>query len=176
MAPTYDADKYPLAMQEAGRALRDLIRRNTVKLKDGSGELLINGVAGYLAYYIDLLPDVLRVKPTVRGKGKSIHTTLYVEIAPGVNVLEKSSKVRETAHQVLEEQLGLQVNKEIKVIIKPVPHPKVRRATKPSLVHQKQPSGVKVGTELEDFPLEITRSSQEKKESQTIEGTPECPR
>ena len=31
LASIYDAEKYPLAMQEAGRALRDLVRRDTIR-------------------------------------------------------------------------------------------------------------------------------------------------
>ena len=31
LAAIYDADKYPLAMQESGRALRDLVRRDTIR-------------------------------------------------------------------------------------------------------------------------------------------------
>jgi hypothetical protein len=103
------------------------IRRTTVRLKDGSGELMMNGVAGHLTYYVDLLPDILRVKPTVRSTGKSVHVALYVETAPGINVPEKSREIRETAQRVLEDQLGLQVKREIKVMIKPVPYPKTSR-------------------------------------------------
>jgi len=141
-------------------------RRSTVRLRDGSGELMMDGVAGYLVYYVDLLPDVLRVKPTVRSKGRSVQATLYVETAPGVNVLEKSGEVRETARQVLEEQLGLQVNGEIGVIIKPVPHPKVRRSTERSLPSAKRP----VEAKLEDYApsLELAEPPQGEQEDRTI--------
>jgi len=103
------------------------IRRSTVRLKDGSGELMMSGVTEHLSYYVDLLPDVLRVRPVVQSAGKSIRVTLNVETAPGVSVLEKSDEVRQTAHQVIEEQLGLNVKGEIKVVIKPVPDPKSHR-------------------------------------------------
>jgi len=107
------------------------IRRSTVKLKDGSGELLMNGVAGHLAYHIDLLPEVLRVKPDVKSAGKSVRASLYVETSPGVSVIEKSGEIRQTARQVLEEQLGLQVKGDIKVAIKPVPYPRPRGGRRP---------------------------------------------
>lgn len=103
------------------------IRRSTVKLKDGSGELMTDSVGGHLAYSIDQLPDVIRVKPTVQSKGKSVRASLYVETGPGVNVPQKSAQIAETARQVIEEQLGLRISKEIKVVIKPVPYPQARR-------------------------------------------------
>ena len=103
------------------------IRRSTVRLKDGSGELMMSGITGHLSYYVDLLPDVLRVRPVVQSMGKSVRVTLNVETAPGVNVLEKSEEVRQTARQVIEGQLGLNVKGGIRVVIKPVSHPKSHR-------------------------------------------------
>jgi hypothetical protein len=103
------------------------VRKNTVKLKDGSGELVMNGVAGHLVYYVDLLPDVLRVRPYVQSTGSGVRATLHVETAPGVHVPTKSGEVRETARRVLEEQLGLRIKGDIKVVVKPVPPPRDRR-------------------------------------------------
>ena len=107
------------------------IRRSTVKLKDGSGELMMNGIAGHLAYYVDLLPEVLRAKPSVKSTGRGVQATLYVETAPGVSVLEKSAEIRQTARQVLEDQLGLRVKGDVRVVIKPVPYPKAHRGRHP---------------------------------------------
>jgi hypothetical protein len=98
-------------------------RRRTVRLRDGSGELTTNGIGEHLSYYIDMLPDVVRVQPAIRSKGKNVSATLYVETAPGINVPGKSSQVRETARYVLEEQLGLQVRDEIRVVIRPASFP-----------------------------------------------------
>jgi len=106
------------------------IRRKTVRLRDGSGELMMDGIAGHLAYYIDLLADVLRVKPKVVSKGKSVQVELYVETAPGVNIPAKSAEIRDTARQVVEEELGLQLKGEVKVVIKPVSYPQKRRKTR----------------------------------------------
>ena len=102
-------------------------RRKTVKLRDGSGELMMDGVSGHLSYYVDMLPDVMNVKPQVQSKGKSVEVRLYVETAPDVSIPDKTAEVRETARQVLEEQLGLRIRKEIQVLIKPVAHPQIRQ-------------------------------------------------
>jgi uncharacterized alkaline shock family protein YloU len=115
------------------------IRRSTVKLKDGSGELMMNGITGHLAYYVDLLPEVLRAKPSVKSTGKGVQATLYVETAPGVSILEKSAEIRQTARQVLEDQLGLRVKGDVRVVIKPVPYPKVHRARHPLPATAPQP-------------------------------------
>lgn len=99
------------------------IRRNTVKLRDGSGELMLNGVEGLLSYHIDLLPDVLRAKPSVQSARKGIRVSLYVETAPGVNIPQKAEQIRATSRKVIEDQLGLQIKPEIEVLIKPSPYP-----------------------------------------------------
>jgi hypothetical protein len=101
-------------------------RRSTVKLKDGSGELMMNGIAGHLAYCVDLLPEVLRARPSVKSTGRGVRATLYVETATGVNIPGKSAEIRETARHVLEDQLGLRVKGDVRVVIKPVPYPKSR--------------------------------------------------
>jgi hypothetical protein len=109
------------------------IRRKTVRLVDGSGELMMDSVSGHLAYYIDTMPDVLRVKPSVRSRGKSVRASLYVETLPGVSVIDKSNEINATARQILEDELGLNVDGDIKVVIKPVPYPKGhRRTTRPA--------------------------------------------
>lgn len=102
------------------------LRRGTVRLRDGSGALVMNSVAGQLAYAIDLLPGVLRVRPTVRSSGKAVDARLYVETASGVNVPAKSVEIKETARRVLEEELGLQIKREVQVVINPIPQPRAR--------------------------------------------------
>jgi hypothetical protein len=109
-------------------------RRKTVRLKDKSGELMVDSIAGHLIYHLDLLPDVLGVRPMVSSKGKSLSTTIYIETPPDVNVPQKSAEVKETARKVIEDQLGLQTKGEIKVIVRPVAYPKI------SPVEQKRPT------------------------------------
>ena len=100
------------------------LRRRSVRLKDGSAEVVMDGVAEHLSYYVDLLPDVIRVQPAVQSTGKSVEAAIYVDTAPGINVPEKSREIKETATDVLENQLGLQIKGEVKVVVRPVPYPK----------------------------------------------------
>jgi hypothetical protein len=99
-------------------------RRKTVSLQDSSGEVMIDSINGHLTYHLDLLPDVLRVRPRITSKGKAVRATVYIETPPDVNVPQKSAEVQATTRQVLEEQLGLQT-KDIKVVVRPVAYPKL---------------------------------------------------
>ncbi len=103
-------------------------RRKTVQLKDKSGEVMVDSISGHLTYHLDLLPDVLRVRPVVSSRGKSLRTTLYVETPPDVNVPTKSAEVKETARKVIEDQLGLQTKGDIKVVVRPIAYPKISPA------------------------------------------------
>jgi hypothetical protein len=62
-----------------------------------------------------------------------VRASLYVETLPGVSVIDKSNEINATARQILEDELGLNVDGDIKVVIKPVPYPKGhRRTTRPA--------------------------------------------
>jgi antitoxin component of RelBE/YafQ-DinJ toxin-antitoxin module len=109
-------------------------RRKTVQLKDKSGELMVDSIGAHLTYHLDLLPDVLRVRPEVSSRGKTLRATIHVETPPDVNVPQKSAEVKETARKVIEEQLGLQTKGDIRVIVRPIAYPKI------SPIEQKRPS------------------------------------
>lgn len=112
------------------------LRRRTVRLRDGGGELMMDGLSGHVAYHIDQLSDVLRVRPEIESKGKSVRAALYVETGPDVSVPEKSAEIREVTRRVIEEQLGLELKGDIKVVIKPLSYPKVARSGRPTEIKQ----------------------------------------
>lgn len=139
--------------------------RKTVRLKDGGGELVVDGISEHLIYYVDRLADVLRVQPKVNSKGKSVQVELYVETAPGVNVPAKTAEIKEAARQVIEEQLGLQVRGETKVVIKPVPYPK-RKGIRPAPLPEPVPAPMpEAALETTPSPAEMPETEQ----SQVIE-------
>jgi len=145
-------------------------RRRTVRLRDGSGELLMDGVSGHLAYHIDLLPDVLRVRPKVESKGKSVRTSLYVETAPGINVPAKSAEIKETARRVIEDQLGLELGGEIKVVIRPTPYPRGDRLRAGDQETRRMPPAEATAAPdagFEDF-VSTTESSEPLRESDFV--------
>ena len=173
------------------------IRRKTVRLKDGSGELAMDGVTGHLVYHIDMLAGVLRVKPQVVSKGKSVQVSLQVETAPDVSVPDKAAEIKEMARQIVEEQLGLQLKGDVRVIVKPVPYPRQpssrrrRRSRKPPAPpsepqgEETAPTGSEEGVDEvkragqatdvaldEGFapPMEVSEPATEGGESQIIEA------
>jgi hypothetical protein len=113
-------------------------RRKTVRLHDNSGELMIDSINGHLTYHLDLLPDVLRVRPKIRSSGKTVRTTVYIETPPDTNIPQKSAEVQETTRHVLEDQLGLQA-KEIKVVVRPVDYPKLSRSERKRPMRAERP-------------------------------------
>ncbi len=100
-------------------------RRGTAKLRDGSGEIMLDGVAEHLAYHIDLLPDVVRVHPKVVSKGKNVQVELYIETGPDVHIPTKTVEIQQKAKEVIEERLGLQLDGDVRVVIRPAPLPKI---------------------------------------------------
>jgi len=131
-------------------------RRKTVRLQDNSGELMVDSINGHLAYHLDLLPDVLRVRPKIKSSGKTVQVTVYVETPPDTNVSQKSAEVHETTRQVLEDRLGLQV-REIKVVIRPVDYPKLSTAERKRPMRAERPIAPPLA------PVEPTVEDQEAK-------------
>lgn len=100
------------------------IQRRTVQLRNKSGKVVMDGVSEHLAYYIDLLADIVRVRPKIASKGKNVRVELYVETGPGVHIPSKTAEIQKTAQRVIEEQLGLELSGDVKVVIKPATIPK----------------------------------------------------
>jgi len=101
----------------------------TVRLRGVSGgeaELTTDSVAQRLAYNIDQLADVVKVTPTVISKGKGVEVFLDLETSPDVDVPSKTEEVCQVARQVVEERMGLELQK-IRVNIRHAPYP--RRAS-----------------------------------------------
>jgi len=76
------------------------------------------------AYHVDQIPGVIKVKPHVISKGKSVRVEIYAETGPQVEVPTKAQEVRRVVTEVVEQKLGLKLDREVKVIVKPAPYPK----------------------------------------------------
>ena len=101
-------------------------RKRTVAIQgaEGQAELMVDSITSHLAYHVDQIPGVIKVKPRVVSKGKSVRVEIYAETGPQVEVPVKAQEVRRVATEVVEQKLGLKLNREIKVTIKPAPYPK----------------------------------------------------
>jgi len=100
-------------------------QRSTAKLRNGSGEIMLDGVAEHLAYHIDLLADVVRVQPKVISKGQNVQVELYIETGPDVHIPTKTIEIQQKAKEVIGERLGLQLDGDVRVVIRPAPLPKI---------------------------------------------------
>lgn len=148
-------------------------RRGTARLRDGSGEIMLDGVSEHLAYHIDLLSDIVRVQPKVTGKGSSVQVELYVETGPDVHIPAKTVEIQQTAKQVIVERLGLQLNGDVRVVIRPAPLPKI--APRPASVTVESPAPAAVEVEHEWFEAKVQEEFAEEPAEKDTEDTEETP-
>lgn len=111
--------------------LRRPVGISTVRVKQvtgGEAEVATESIENRLAYNIDQLPDVIRVSPTVIGRGRGVEVMLDVETQPDIDVPAKTEEIIGVARQVVEERMGLELTR-IRVNIRHAPVPKRPRET-----------------------------------------------
>lgn len=105
--------------------MQELRRKRTpvVKMRLASGgeaAVTADSISRRLAWHIDQLADVNTVTPVVRTRGNSVDIDLNLQTAPDVDVPMKTEEVVAVARDVIERQMGLQLNK-VKVHIEHAP-------------------------------------------------------
>jgi hypothetical protein len=105
--------------------MQELRRKQTpvVKMRLSSGgeaAVTADSISRRLAWHIDQLADVNSVTPVVRTRGNSVDIDLNLQTAPDVDVPMKTEEVVAVARDVIERQMGLQLNK-VKVNIEHAP-------------------------------------------------------
>ncbi|MFQ5857201.1 MAG: hypothetical protein ACE5LU_16450 [Anaerolineae bacterium] len=106
--------------------LRRPAASRTVRIRQvtgGEAEMSTDSIEGRLAYNIDQLDEVIRVTPTVAGRGKGVDVILDVETRPDIDVPAKTEEVMAVARQVVEDRMGLELTR-IRVNIRHAPFPK----------------------------------------------------
>jgi hypothetical protein len=106
--------------------IQELGRRKTpvVKMRlpsGGEAAVTADSIGRRLAWHIDQLADVNSVTPTVRTRGNSVDVDLSLQTAPDIDVPLKTEEVVAVARDVIETQMGLQLNK-VKVNIDHAPY------------------------------------------------------
>lgn len=99
--------------------------RKRVRLQSAAGgevELAVESIAQRLEYRVDQLADVVKVRPEVKPRGKSVDVVLHLETSPDIDVPAKTEEVYQVAREVVEERMGLKLGK-IKVNVKHAPYP-----------------------------------------------------
>ena len=108
----------------------ELRRKRTpvVKVRTASGgeaAVTADSIARRLAWHIDQLADVISVTPQVRTHGSTVDIQLDLQTSPDVDIPMKTEEVIALTRDVIQTQMGLQVNK-IKVNIEHAPYPSAR--------------------------------------------------
>jgi hypothetical protein len=106
--------------------LQELRRKRTpvVKMRLPSGdeaEVTADSVSRRLAWHIDQLADVISATPVVRARGAGVDVDLNLETAPDVDIPLKTDEVVAVTRDVIETQMGLQLNR-VKVSIEHTPY------------------------------------------------------
>src|SRR5437588_3285041 len=94
---------------EMRRTARDSIRIS--KVSGSEAHLSTQAVAQSLIYYVDALEGVVRVKPRLQATGKVINVRLDVQTTPDVDVRAKTEQITQTTRNLIEERLGLKLNR-----------------------------------------------------------------
>jgi hypothetical protein len=105
--------------------MQELRRKQTpvVKMRlpsGGEAAVTADSISRRLSWHIDQLADVNTVTPVVRTRGNSVDIDLNLQTAPDVDVPMKTEEVVAVARDVIERQMGLQLNK-VKVNIEHAP-------------------------------------------------------
>lgn len=111
-----------------GRTVRIL------QVSSGEAQMSTDSVALRLEHNIDQLAEVISAKPTITSRGSGVEVALDVETSPEVDVPSKTEEICQVAREVLEDRMGLRLNK-IRVNIKHAPYPE------PAKTHNESPRG-----------------------------------
>ena len=108
----------------------ELRRKRTpaVKVRTASGgeaAVTADSIARRLAWHVDQLADVISVNPQVRTRGSAVDVQLDLQTSPDVDIPMKTEEVIALTRDVIQAQMGLQVNK-IKVNIEHAPYQSAR--------------------------------------------------
>jgi len=103
------------------------IRRSQLKaiqvheVTGGEARVTIDSISQRLEYNISRLEDIVSVKPTVTAKGNGVEVSLNIQTAPEIDVPMKTEEVVQLTKDVVENQMGLKLQK-VSVEIKHAPY------------------------------------------------------
>lgn len=98
--------------------------KKTVTIRSVSGaqaEVSTSSVEQSLEYRIGQVGDVVRVRPSVRGKRRRVDIVIDLETMPEIDIPTKMEEVSRAAREVAEGKMGLKIGK-LKVRMRQVPH------------------------------------------------------
>jgi hypothetical protein len=86
--------------------------RKTVTIRSVSGaqaEVSTASVQQSLEYHISEIGDVIKVRPTVRGKRRGVDVVIDLETLPEIDIPAKMEEVSQAAREIVERKMGLKV-------------------------------------------------------------------
>ena len=134
-----------LLLLELRRPARDSIRISNIT--GSEAHLSTQAVAQSLIYYIDALPGIVRVRPRLAANQKAVNVRIDVETTPDIDVRAKTAEITQTARNVIEEKLGLKLNRlNIQIHHAAFPRGMAPQPSKPEVVNT--PQSVSAGNAL----------------------------
>lgn len=99
-------------------------RSKMVKVHKADGAEVVvkaDAISRSLQYHLDRLPEVIKVRPVISGRGQGVEVQLNLETTPEVDIPAKAEEVRQVVLQVVEGQMGLKLasNPKIKIDYSP---------------------------------------------------------
>jgi hypothetical protein len=133
-----------LLLLEFRRTTRDSIR--IAGVMGSEAHLSTQAVAQSLIYYVDALPGIVRVKPKLAARNKTVDVRLDVETTPDIDVRAKTAEITQTARGVIEDKLGLKLNR-MKIEIHHAAYPRGTAPQPAPAVMPAPPPALPAGTE-----------------------------
>ncbi|MCB0076945.1 MAG: alkaline shock response membrane anchor protein AmaP [Anaerolineales bacterium] len=94
--------------------LRPAPKTSTVRVRNADGQVTAierEAISSRVQHTVDMLDDVVRVVPTIKGGGSGLEVHLDVVTTPMVDIPMKTTEIREAARAVIEDQMGLAIKK-----------------------------------------------------------------
>ncbi len=93
------------------------------KVSGGLAELTGDSIISRLEYNLDQLAEIINARATVRSGRKGVRIDLAVETSPEVEVPSKSEQIQQVTRDIVESQMGLQLES-MRVVMRHAPYPK----------------------------------------------------
>ncbi len=110
---------------ELRRPPRRMVR--VERVDGGKVEISLSAVNDHIAYELEQLPGVLRVRPRSRAVKNAVAVEVEVETASERNIPDQAARILETIQQTLEEKIGVRMAQPPQVRLRSSPAPAVPR-------------------------------------------------
>jgi hypothetical protein len=93
------------------------------KVSGGTAELTADSIASRLEYNIDMVRDVVRVKPFISDGRNGVKVRLELETSPEIDVPTKTEEIQQLTREIVENRMGLRLDS-VQVVMRHTPYGK----------------------------------------------------